>query len=120
MTDQHHIEPATMWADTIGAAWEATPDDIVAEHATLADAVAELVRQRDDWRNVAWESQSRGLRLNAIGAQLGGVSWDTIPEAIVAVLNERDGAIIDRDNYAAAFAAMTAALLPFISGGSDV
>jgi len=64
-------------AEEVGDAWKATPDDMLMQHATLADAVAELVRQRD-------VGQSRA------------------------------------DNYAAAFRAMTAALLPFISGGSDV
>jgi hypothetical protein len=83
----------------------------------MTDYDPSVVRQCDEWCEAA---VVRGRRLNAIAAQLGGVSWDTIPEAIVAVLNERDGAQIDRDNYAAAFRAMTAALLPFISGGSDV
>jgi hypothetical protein len=86
----------------------------------MTDYDPSVARQRDEWREAAWESVDRGRRLNAIAAHLGGVSWDTIPEALVAVLNERDEAIIDRDNYAAAFAAMTAALLPFISGGPDV
>ena len=86
----------------------------------MTDYDPSVVRQRDEWRDAAWESVDRGRRLDAIAAQLGGVSWDTIPEAIVAILNARDEAIIDRDNYAAAFRAMTAALLPFTVGGSDV
>lgn len=87
------------------------------EDGQMTDYDPSVVRQRDEWREAA---VVRGQRLDAIAAQLGEVSWGTIPEAIVAVLNERDEAIIDRDNYAAAFRAMTAALLPFISGGSDV
>ena len=83
----------------------------------MTDYDPSVVRQGDEWRDAAVD---RGRRLNAIAAQLGGVSWDTIPEAIVSLLNERDEAIIDRDNYAAAFRAMTAALLPFTVGGTDV
>ena len=86
----------------------------------MADYDLSVVRQSDEWRDAVWESVDRGRRLDAIAAQLGGVSWDTIPEAIVSILNARDEAQIDRDNFAAAFRAMTAALLPFVSGGSDV
>jgi hypothetical protein len=114
------LADAKMWGDAIGAAWDQIPDGEKAPGDTLADIVRGLVAQRTKWRGAAWASIDRGRRLNAIAAQLGGVSWDTIPEAIVAVLNERDEAIIDRDNYAAAFRAMTAALLPFTAGGSDV
>ena len=31
----------------VGAAWDATPDGMVAEHATLASVITELVAQRD-------------------------------------------------------------------------
>ena len=51
-------------SEEVGAAWDATPDDMVAEHATLADAVAALVRQRDEARADAaiWERHYENLR----------------------------------------------------------
>ena len=106
-------------ADAVWAVLDAAGIDVQLGVDTLADGVQMLVAVRD-MAIASAEQSDRGRRLNAIAAQLGGVSWDTIPEAIVSVLNARDEAIIDRDNYAAAFRAITAALLPFTVGGPDV
>jgi hypothetical protein len=43
----------------------------------------------------------------------------TLAEAVRLLARQRDAAIIDRDNYAGAFRAMTAALTTFPAGCSD-
>jgi hypothetical protein len=80
---------------------------------------ATIDRLGDDVARLEAEADAVWAVLDAAGidVQLG---TDTLADGVRKLARQRDVGQSRADNYAAAFAAMTMALVPFTAGGSDV